>query len=112
MPRPDFDLETYWQKARRHIEKHMQPVDLILHVSPSARVGLHGDGTILREESDGSIVVRVNVDSFDAATSYVLSLGADVTILQPLVVRQAVASAAQAIAEKYTQLQLLTTLLS
>lgn len=103
-PRPGFDLEAYWQKARRHLEKRMQPVNLILRVSSSARVGLHGDISIVGEETDGSIVVQVNVESLDAAISYALSLGADATVLQPLAVRKAVASAAQAIAEKYAQL--------
>ena len=102
-PRPGFDLEAYWQKARRHLEKHMQPVDLILHVSATARAGLHGDSTIMHEEADGSVVVQVNVESLDAAISYVLSLGADATVLQPLAIRKAIASTAQAIAEKYAQ---------
>ena len=100
-PHPGFDLEAYWQKARRHLEEHMQPVDVTLRVKSAARFGLRGDSTVLSEEADGSVVVRINVESFDAAISYVLSLGADAMVLYPVRIRDAVAMTAQAIAEKY-----------
>ena len=79
----------------------MQPVDVTLRVKSAARFGLRGDSTVLSEEADGSVVVRINVESFDAAISYVLSLGADATVLHTARIRDAVAETAQAIAEKY-----------
>ncbi len=45
--RPDFDLRTYWQEARRHIEEQMQPLVLKLRLLPSALSGLRGDYTVL-----------------------------------------------------------------
>ena len=67
----------------------------------AARFGLRGDSSVLREDDDGSVVVRINVESFDAAISYVLSLGADAIVLYPARIRDAVVVTAQAIAEKY-----------
>jgi len=104
LPRSGFDLEEYWQEARRHLEERMHPVDVTLRVASSARFGLRGDSTMLREEADGSVVVRVNMDSLEAAVSYVLSLGTDATVLCPKRIREAVAEAAQAIAEKYLRM--------
>ncbi len=65
------------------------------------QVGLRGGSTVLIEEADGSVVVRIIIESLDAAISYALSLGADATVLQPASIRDAVAVTAQAITEKY-----------
>ena len=95
---PAFDLHAYWQEARQHLEQQMHPFALDLRVQPAARSGLSGDSTILREEPDGSVVVQVNVESVEAAISYVLALGKDATVLSPEHVRLAVAETAQYIA--------------
>lgn len=102
-PRPDFDLRAYWQEARRHLEEQMQPFALKLHVLPAARSGLTGDCTVLSEEQDGSVLVSVNMESIEAAISYVLALGADAVVLSPKKVRELVAKTARAIAEMYKQ---------
>jgi predicted DNA-binding transcriptional regulator YafY len=102
---PDFDLQAYWQETRRHLEEQMEPFSLILHVAPAGRQGLTGNRTVLKEQSDGSAIVRVEVNSFDAAVSYALALGADATIISPPKVRDAVAATAQAIAEMYDLLK-------
>lgn len=100
-PRPDFDLQAYWQEARRHLAEQLQPLVLTLRVLPAARAGLRGDYTVLSEEQDGDMVVQVNVESVDEAVSYVLALGASVAVISPKKVREAVAAAARAIAEIY-----------
>lgn len=105
-PRPDFDLQTYWQEARYYLEKQAQPFTLLLRVAAPARYGLKGNSTILREKRDGSAIVRVEVDSVEDAVSYVLALGADATVISPANVRDIVASTAQAIAEMYDELKL------
>ncbi len=97
---PDFDLKTYWQKARIQLEEQ-QPFTLLLHVAPSARPGLPGDYTILNEEPEGSAIIRVNVKSFAAAVSYTLALGMNATVISPLEVREAVADVAKGIAKIY-----------
>ncbi|MBV9231395.1 MAG: YafY family transcriptional regulator [Chloroflexi bacterium] len=97
----DFDLRTYWRKARRDLEEQAQPLKLMLRVTPSARQGLGGNCSVLKEEADGSAIVSVDLDSVDAAISYALGLGADATVLSPTNVREAVATTAQAIAEMY-----------
>ncbi len=100
-PRPDFDLQAYWQEARRHLAEQLQPLVLTLRVLPAARAELRGDYTVLSEEQDGDMVVQVNVESVDEAVSYVLALGASVAVISPKKVREAVAAAARAIAEIY-----------
>lgn len=98
---PEFDLRVYWQEARLHLEQQLHPFALVLRVQPAARSGLPGDSTILREEPDGSVVVQVNVESVEAAVSYVLALGKDATVLRPDAMREAVAETARTIAEMY-----------
>lgn len=100
--RPDFDLQSYWQKERRHLEE--QPYTLKLKVRPQARYRLKGNFTSVKEKPDGSVIVRVEVESLDEAVSYVLGLGADATVMSPSQVRDAVVNTAQAIAEMYEQL--------
>ena len=100
-PRAGFDLEAYWQEARQHLEERMHPVDVTLRLAAAARYGLRGDSTLLKEEDDGSVLVRIHMESLEAAVSYVLSLGAGATVFGPKRVREAVAEAAQAVAEKY-----------
>ncbi len=96
--RPDFNLRAYWLEARKHLE---QPLALKLHISPSLRASIQGDVTLVREEQDGSAIVSVEVESLDVALTYVLGLGADVKVLGPPRVRNAVAATANAIAELY-----------
>jgi len=98
---PDFDLNAYWQKARLQLEEQ-QPFTLLLHVTPAARPGLPGDYTVLNEESEGSSIIRVNVESFNAAVSYALALGTNATVISPLAVGEAVAEVAKGIAQMYT----------
>jgi predicted DNA-binding transcriptional regulator YafY len=98
---PNFDLRSYWQEARQYLEEQTHPFALVLRVRPVARSSLSGDSTILQEEPEGSIVVQVNVESIEAAVSYVLALGTGATVLSPTNVREAVAEAARSIAEMY-----------
>jgi len=99
---PDFDLQTYWQEERKHLEE--QPYTLKLRIRPPTRYRLQGNFTLIKEKPDGSVIVRVETESLDEAVSYVLGLGADATVLAPSQVRDAVMHAAQAIAEMYDQL--------
>lgn len=98
---PDFDLRSYWQQVRQYLEEQNHPFALVLRVQPSTRSNLSGDTAILQEEPDGSLVMQVNVESLEAAVSYVLALGTGATVLRPDNVREAVAEAARSIAEMY-----------
>ena len=78
------------------------PFALVLRVAPATRRrSWNAEGTVLEEESDGSLVVRVDTESAQAAIAYALSLGADATVLDPPEVRDAVAAAARSIARLY-----------
>lgn len=101
-PDSDFDLHAFWQEARTHLDEH--PIEVTLHLTPAARRELNGKGVLLKEEPDGSVVVRIEVESFEAAVSYALGLGSRATVIGPSKVRKAVIDTAHAIAEQYDTL--------
>lgn len=101
--RPDFDLRTYWQEARRHIEKRLQSLTMTLKLQAAVRHRLGSDAIVLNEERDGSIIVRLPIESLDAAISYVLSLGPHALVLAPNQIREEVAQAARHMAALYEQ---------
>jgi predicted DNA-binding transcriptional regulator YafY len=96
-----FDLQAFWQRARKQFDEQRQPCLLKLRVRPPSRYNLGGDSQIVSECSDGSAVIKVETDSIDDAVSYALALGADATVISPPQVRQVVADTAQTIAEMY-----------
>ncbi len=98
---PDFDLRAYWEETRSHLDEQIPPFALTLSIAPAARSRIQGDFTVLREEPDGRLVVRVNLASEEAAVSYALALGTAATVVSPAQVRDTVAAAANAIAEMY-----------
>lgn len=103
-PQPGFNLQTYWKETQRRLAEQTQPLALILRVIAATRYELKGNFSVLSEGVDGSIIVRLEVDSLEAAVSSTLALGAGATVLSPRRVRQIVAATAQAITEKYTSL--------
>ena len=100
---PNFDLSSYWQEARRQLEEQTRRFALLLRVAPSTRPRLLNDYLLQREESDGSLVVRVWTESLEEAIAYVLSLGSKAVVLGPPEVREGVAQAAREIADRYQQ---------
>jgi predicted DNA-binding transcriptional regulator YafY len=101
-PRPDFDLEAYWERSLRHFESLTAPVELTVRV-PSSLLPLLDEGHIvLREEPDGAAVVHYRTDSIEAAVTHVLSLGPGAVVLKPPRVREGVVAAARAIAGSYS----------
>lgn len=99
--RPDFDLHTYWEEAREHLEERVPPFALTLHVAPTARARIQGDFTVLREEPDGSAIIQVHMESAEAAVAYALALSTEARVISPAEVREAVAGRARAIVEMY-----------
>lgn len=77
------------------------PYALTMRVGARTRRQLLGTGVTLREEPDGSAVIRIDTESSGASVSLALSLGADVEVLDPPEAREAVATAAHAIAATY-----------
>lgn len=101
-PRPDFDLEAFWESTLRRFEALTAPLALTIRVSPALLGRLDEEHVVLREESDGSTIVRIQMDSVQAAVSHVLSLGPGATAIDPLDVREGVAAAARSIAGSYS----------
>jgi predicted DNA-binding transcriptional regulator YafY len=98
-----FDLQVFWEKARKQFDEQKQTCVLKLCVRPPSRYNLRGDSQVISETSNGCAIIRIETDSIDDAVSYALALGADATVLSPPQVRQAVADTAQAITEMYSQ---------
>jgi predicted DNA-binding transcriptional regulator YafY len=101
---PDFNLRSYWKEARNHLTEQTQTFTMKLRVTAPMRYSLKGEYSILNEEADGSIIVRVEVESFDAAILYALSLGTNATVISPRKVCQALVARAQSIAAMYISL--------
>ncbi|WP_161975865.1 helix-turn-helix transcriptional regulator [Tengunoibacter tsumagoiensis] len=100
-PRPNFNLRAYWCEACKQLERTRPPLNLVLRVSPAARYGLKGNTMVLKEEHDGSVIVRVETESSEEAVAYALSLGPDAIVVSPEQIREAVAANAQAIVDMY-----------
>jgi predicted DNA-binding transcriptional regulator YafY len=100
-PRPDFDLQTYWEEARERFEGQTLPFALTLRVAPPLLHRATGAVTVLRREPGGSAVIRVALESRESAISYVLRFGSGATIVDPEDLRAAVAAEARALAELY-----------
>lgn len=99
--RPDFDLRAYWEGMRGQLEPPLPELTLKLRVNASARAALRGEYSVLREEPDGKLIVRVSQESIESAVAYTLALGSDAVVLCPTKVREAVAHAAHKIAALY-----------
>lgn len=98
---PDFNLRAYWRNARKYLEEHERPISLKLRITRAGRHRLWGNYTVLNEEADGSVIVRVEIESTETALTYVLGLGADAAVICPRRIRETVAATAQAIATMY-----------
>jgi predicted DNA-binding transcriptional regulator YafY len=100
-PRPDFDLHSYWEEVREHLEEPLPPFVLTLQITPAARPRVQGNFTILREEPDGSARIQVHLDSAEDAVTYALALGTEARVISPREVCEAVVGRARAISQMY-----------
>jgi predicted DNA-binding transcriptional regulator YafY len=102
-PPPNFDLQIYWQETRHHLAEQEQLLTATLRVKAAARHRLRGNYTVLREEADGSVLIRVQQESLQEAVAYVLSLGSEAVVLSPARLRAAVLTTAERIAALYRE---------
>jgi predicted DNA-binding transcriptional regulator YafY len=102
-PRPDFNLESFWEDARRRFEELTAPLVLTLRATPAQLAMSDGRHEVLRKEADGTSVVRISLDSTESAISHVLSLGPGATVLDPPEVRDGVVAAARSIVDSYEE---------
>ncbi len=100
-PRPGFDLQTYWVESRRRFEGSVMSFAFTLLVLHGVRQHLRGDAALLEERPDGSVVVRIHLESEDAAVRYALWLGAGATVIDPPEVARRVLDAARRITLVY-----------
>jgi predicted DNA-binding transcriptional regulator YafY len=100
-PRPDFNLQTYWEESRRQFEESTKQLALTLRLSPDASCRLDNESVVLARESDGSAIIQVHLENLEYAVAYALSFGADAEVLDPPEVRAAVAREARALADVY-----------
>jgi predicted DNA-binding transcriptional regulator YafY len=100
-PRPDFDLQSFWEQCVQRFESLTAPVVSTIRVLPDVLGQLSGEYDLLREEGDGTVVVQIRSESIDAAVTRVLALGPGATVVDPIEVREGVIDAARAIAGAY-----------
>ena len=100
-PRPDFDLEAYWERARVNFEQQSLPFALTLLVSEGSLPRIRSEGEILEHHPDGSAVVRVHLESAAAAVHYALWVGPGARVIHPPEVADGVRTAACRIADLY-----------
>lgn len=100
-PRPDFDLEAFWESSLRRFESLTAPVLLTVRVPLAVLPRLDEGHEVVGEDGDGSAVVRFRTESIESAVAHVLSLGPGARVIEPRQVRDSVLSAALAIAGAY-----------
>ena len=100
---PGFDLGRYWEESRASFEGHV-PYPVRFRADPCAAQRLLSRPlTFLRTTSlpGGASEVEIDMESCDWAVDFTLSFGAGLEVLWPPQVREAVASAALAIAARH-----------
>lgn len=99
--RPEFDLQAYWEEARQRFEGQVLPFALTLRVAPFLLHRVGGGSTILGREPDGSVLLRLDLESREAAIFRALGLGASAAIVDPPDLREDVAAEARRVAAMY-----------
>ena len=92
----DFDLTDYWEEWSRSFEASMRRVEVTLRASDLVRRLLPED---LREE-DGVYVVAF--ESFEEAFRELLKFGPDAEVIEPVELRERIASTARDVAAIYS----------
>ena len=107
----DFDLAAFWQAWCVDFEARLPRYRVVLRVAPDIvpmLPNIYGEGvrTIIMEQGrtdeDGSLIVPLTFESFEAARSSVLGLVTGAEVLEPQELRESVMRAAASIVAFYT----------
>jgi predicted DNA-binding transcriptional regulator YafY len=111
--RPDgFDLETHWAEYQRDYEQRIFNATATIRLSPDGRSLLFLIGTAAaragREamgppDGDGWARTTVPIESVRHAHHALMQLGADVEVLEPVELRDLVASSSRVMARRYAE---------
>jgi predicted DNA-binding transcriptional regulator YafY len=105
-----FDLGRYWTTWAKEFEARLMKERAVVKLSPAGLRGLRGvneaAAEVARESGqpckpDGWIKADIPIESISHATGQMLRLGADVEVLKPQALREAVAREARKVAELY-----------
>lgn len=109
--RPDgFDLQQHWEAYQRDYEQRLFHGTATIRLSPAGRQLLFLIGSIAARaghqamheaDADGWAVTTVPIESVQHAEHALMQLGADVEVLAPDALREAVAVAAREMARRY-----------
>jgi predicted DNA-binding transcriptional regulator YafY len=101
----DFDLAAFWRAASADFKARLPRYATLMRVASSVLPAVRQVRrvSIDAEQSDGPDHVRAGLafDSVDDAAAFALTWGRDVEVLQPVELRQQVASAARELARRY-----------
>ncbi len=106
-----FDLPSFWQTWCADFEAHLPRYRVVLRVAPDMvplLPSIYGEGvrTIIveqgRTDENGSLILPITFESFEAARSSVLGLVTGAEVLEPQELRDSVMRAAASIVAFYT----------
>jgi predicted DNA-binding transcriptional regulator YafY len=103
----DFDLAAYWEQSAAEFETQLPRYHARVRVAPAILPRLRYAGRFARIErveppdDDGWSRVALRFDVEEMACEYVLSFGAQIEVLEPLVLREKVIRMAESVIEFY-----------
>ncbi|CAL9548912.1 hypothetical protein SUDANB1_04387 [Streptomyces sp. enrichment culture] len=107
-----FDLAAYWAESSRRLEAALRQDTALLRISPRARrllpmqfgaAGVRALGSAGPPDGDGWVEVELTVESEAVAVGDLLRLGPEAEVLGPPGLRQAMARAVAALADRYQE---------
>jgi predicted DNA-binding transcriptional regulator YafY len=100
-----FDLASYWEESSTRFREQLPKIDATYLADPRVLRWIRYKGWRLVEEVDEGerIRVRLRFDSEEEAVQLALAHGADIELIEPVDLREAVYEAARGTAEKYAR---------
>ena len=105
-----FDLAAHWAKATQRFEEGVYRGTATLRVSPTGLAGVRRFSAIVAQAADGSAgrpdarawrTLTIPIESVENAVREMLKLGAEIEVLEPLELREAMRRAAQRLLALY-----------
>lgn len=99
----EFDLANHWERSAREFREQLPRYYATFRVAPAVMHWVRYRGWRLEEEgAEGKQVrIRMRFDAMVEAVQFALSFGADLAVVEPLELRDAVRQSAQAILDAY-----------
>lgn len=103
----EFDLAAYWEQSSQKFRAHLPRYQATARVHPSILPRLHYGGRFAHVEptghtdAEGWAHVSLRFDAEEMACEYALSFGAQLEVLEPLVLREKIVRMASSVVDFY-----------